>query len=183
MEESRNCVREDVAEKNLVFLFGALIWPLGSTHIFTQSGLLILFIPDHFFGQHQIGESPPNTFSSSEDKKDRRLTVRSSIAAAAASTQWEKPSDLWTPCVYSLRSRVPSWISIRWIQFASHRNNSKSPSTMAMSTVMQNSVQTPSHFIRGQHIWRHSRFSPQTTRTTHSWTTTSPSLTSKHDIR
>ena len=120
-------------------------------HIFTQSGRLILFNTDHFSGQHQMEESPPNTFSSTEFfKKDRRLTVCSSIAAA--STQWGKPSNLWTPCVYSLRSRVPIWIWIRWIQSASHRNNSKSPSTLAMSTATQNTALTASHFISGQHF-------------------------------
>ena len=102
-----------------------------------------------------MGESPPNTFSSSElFKKDRRLTVYSSIAAAAAaaSTQWGKPSNLWTPCVYSLRPSIPSWIWIRWIQSASHRNNSKSSSTLAMLTAMQNTTPTASHFILGQHF-------------------------------
>ena len=37
-----------------------LIWPLWSSHIFTQWGWLILFCPDHFPGQHKNGESPPN---------------------------------------------------------------------------------------------------------------------------
>ena len=120
-------------------------------HIFTQSGWLILFSLDHFSGLHQIGESPPNTFSSSElFKMDRHLTVRSSIAAA--STQWGKPSNLWRSCIYSVWSRVPSWIWIRWIQYASHRNNSKSPSTLALSTAIQNTVLTASHFIPGQHF-------------------------------
>ena len=31
-----------------------LIWPLGSTHIFTLSGWLILFIPDHLSEQHKL---------------------------------------------------------------------------------------------------------------------------------
>ena len=52
-----------------------------------------------------------------------------------------------------------------------------------MSTAMQNTAPIASHFIPGQHFWRHSRFSPQTTRTTHSWTTTtSLSSTSKHNF-
>ena len=83
-------------------------------------------------------------------QKDRHLTVRSSIAAAL--TQWGKPSNLWTPCVYSLRPRVPSWIWIKWIQSASHRNNSKSSLTLAMSIAMQNTALRASHFIPGQHF-------------------------------
>ena len=51
-----------VAERTSYFcLARKLIWPLGSTHIFTQWEWLILFNPDHFSGQHQIGEGPPNT--------------------------------------------------------------------------------------------------------------------------
>ena len=37
-----------------------LIRPLGSTHNFTQSGWLILFIPNHLSGQHKLGK-PSNT--------------------------------------------------------------------------------------------------------------------------
>ena len=49
------------SRKNFVCLARNLIWLLGSTHIFTQSGWLILFRSDHFSGPHQIGEKPPNT--------------------------------------------------------------------------------------------------------------------------
>ena len=38
------------------------------------------------------------------------------------------------------------------IQSASHRNNFKSPSTLAMSTATQNTAPTASHFIPGQHF-------------------------------
>ena len=62
------------------------------------------------------------------------------------------PPNLWTSWVYSHRPRVPSWIWIRWIQYATHSNNFKSPSTLAMSTATQNSSQTPCHFIPGQHF-------------------------------
>ena len=50
-----------VAERTSYFyLARKLIWPLWSSHIFTQWGWLILFCPDHFSGQHKNGESPPN---------------------------------------------------------------------------------------------------------------------------
>ena len=111
------------------------------------------------------------------------ITVRSPFSSSIT-PPWGKPSNLWTPCVYSLRPRFPSWIWIRWIQSASHRNNSKSPSTLAMSTAMKISLRQPAISSLGNIFWRHSRFSPQTTRTTHSWATTSfLSLTSKHDFR
>ena len=170
------------SRKNFVFLFGTLInLTVRVNAYFPQSGWLILFSPDHLSGQHQIGESLPNTLSSSElFKKDRHLTVRSSIAAA--SPPWGKQSNLWSPCIYSLRPRVPSRRWIRWIQYATHANNLKSPSTLAMSTAMQNTAPTSSHFIPGQHFLE-TCFSPQTTRTTHPWVTTSfLSLTSKHDF-
>ena len=37
-----------------------LIWPLWSSHIFTQWGWLILFSPKHFHRQHKNSKSPPN---------------------------------------------------------------------------------------------------------------------------
>ena len=50
-----------VAERTSYFCWARrLIWPLWSSHIFTQWGWLILFSPDHFPGQHKNGESPPN---------------------------------------------------------------------------------------------------------------------------
>ena len=57
---SERC-HEIVAERTSYFcLARKLIWPLWSSHIFTQWGWLILFNPDHFPGQHENGESPPN---------------------------------------------------------------------------------------------------------------------------
>ena len=50
-----------VAERTSYFcLARKFIWPLWSSHIFTQWGWLILFSLDHFLGQHKNGESPPN---------------------------------------------------------------------------------------------------------------------------
>ena len=50
-----------VAERTSYFsLARKLIWPLWSSHIFTQWGWLILFSPDHFPGQHKNCESPSN---------------------------------------------------------------------------------------------------------------------------
>ena len=60
-EQFRTQIEESVAERTSYFsLARELIWPFGSTHIFTQWGWLILFFPDHFSGQRQNEESPPN---------------------------------------------------------------------------------------------------------------------------
>ena len=83
--------------------------------------------------------------------QDRRNNCPLSWIPAAV-PPWGKLSNLWTPCVYSLRLKVPSWIWIRWIQYATHRNNFTSPPKLAISTAMQNSAPTPSYFISGQHF-------------------------------
>ena len=76
----------------------------------------------------------PNPFSFSEAfELDRRLTVRSPAFSSSTTTPRGKPSNLWTSWVYSLRSRVPTWLWIRWIQSASQRNNVTSPPKFAMS--------------------------------------------------
>ena len=106
------------------------------------------------------------------------ITVRSPFSSCIT-TPWGKPSNWWTSWIYSLRPRVPIWIWIRWIQSVSRRNNFTSPPKLPMSTAMQNSAQTSSYFIPGQHFLV-TCFSPQTT---HSWTmTTFLSLTSKHNF-
>ena len=88
-----------VAEGILYFCLARnLIRPLESTHNFTQSGWLILFTPDHLSGQHKLGKSFKHSFWQNNFIQCRRLTVCSSIAAAAAA--WGKPSNSWTPCVY-----------------------------------------------------------------------------------
>ena len=129
-----------------------LIWPLWSTHIFTQWGWLILFIPDNFSGQHQIGESPPNTLFLRTFRKGQTYSLSALFISSSITTPWGKPSNSWTSWVYSHRPRVPSWIWIRWIQYASHSNNFKSPPTLVMSTATQNYAQTSSYFIPGQHF-------------------------------
>ena len=167
-----------VAERTLYFcLARKLIWPLWAMHIFTQ------------WGWHPIQPGPaPNWGRAAKhflpqnlSKRTDVLTVRS-LHSSSITTPWGKSSNLWTSWVYSLRLRVPGWIWIRCIQSATHRNTFKSPPTLAMSTAMQNSAQTSSYFIPGQHFLE-TCFSPTTTRTTHSWVTTSfLSLTSKHDL-
>ena len=98
--------------------------------------------------------------------QERRNDCPLSSTAAAPPPPWGKLSNLWTSCVYSFRPRVPSWIWIRWNQYATHRNNSQSPPVLAMSTSMQN----PATSSLGNIFWRHSRFSPKRPEPqTHGW--------------
>ena len=110
------------------------------------------------------------------------ITVRSPFSSSITPL-WGKPSNLWTPCVYSLWSRVPSWIWIRWTQYATHRNNFKSPPALAMSTATQNTAPTASHFIPGQHVLEtFTLLFPNDQDHTFMDNTTFLSSTSKHDF-
>ena len=139
--------------------------------------------PEPSFWSAEIGEATKHfPLSQNFFVQDRRLTVCSSKAAAAL-TQWRKLSNLWTPCIYSLRPRVPSWIWIWWIQYSTHRNNFTSPPKLAMSTAMQNSALTPSYFISGQHFLKTFMLLLKTNRTTNSrWLQSFLSSNSKHDF-
>ena len=155
-----------------------LTWPLGSIRNFTQSGWLVLFSPDHLSRQQKLGMLS-NIISFSE----LLCSGQTSYCLLFNHQQWGKPSNLWTPCIYSLRPRVPSWIWIRWIQYATHRNNFTSPPKLAMLTAMQNSSLTPSYFISGQPFLETFTLLPETTRTTNSWWLQSfLSSNSKHDF-
>ena len=107
------------------------------------------------------GNLPNTSFFSELLLKYRRLTVYSSIAAAA-SHHHEGSCLIYGPLAsISLRPRVPSWIWIRWIQYTTHRNNFTSPPKLAMSTAMQNSLRHLATSSLGNIFWRHSRFSPK----------------------
>ena len=103
-----------------------LIWPLWSTHIFTQWGWLILFSLDFFFFF--------SLWAAPKLGKPTKLSL----------------PNLWTSRIYSLRSKVPCWIWIRCIQLATHRNTFISPLILAMSTATRNSAQTSIYIILGQ---------------------------------
>ena len=152
-------------------------------HNFTQSRWLILFNPDHLSGQHKFGK-PSNTLSFSELLSSGQTSYCPLFNSSSSITpSWGKLSNLWTPCVYSLRPRAPSWIWIRWIQYATHRNNFTLPPKLAMSTAMQYSGPTPSYFFTGQHFLETFTLLTETTRTTNSrWLQSFLSSNSKHDF-
>ena len=90
-----------VAERISYFCLARnLIRPLRSTHIFTQSGWLILFFPDHLSGQHKLGK-PPNTLSSLEFLRSGQTSycLLFNSSSISITPPWGKPSNLWTPCV------------------------------------------------------------------------------------
>ena len=140
--------------------------------------------PGPSFWAAQIGEAVQHSLFFAEQLRSGQtsycLLFNSSISITPT---WGKQSNLWTPCVCSLRSRFPSWIWIRWIQHATHRNNFTSPPKLAMSTAMQNSAPTPSYFISGQHFLETFTLLPKTTRTTNSrWLQSFLSSNSKHNL-
>ena len=71
--------------------------------------------------------------------------------------------------LFLLDQGFPSWIWIRWIINATHKNNFTSPPKLAMSTAMQISAPTSSDFTSGQHFLETLMLLPKTTRTTNSW--------------
>ena len=131
-------------------------------HNFTQSGWLILFIPEHLSGQHKVGKSR-QTFSLAEQLVQcRHLSGCSQIAAAAAWTQWGKLSNLWTPGVYFLD---------QGIQVEYELDKFNTPHTGTILRHPQNWLCRLWCWIPLRHLattsplgnifWRHSRFSPK----------------------
>ena len=140
-----SCVKV-VAEGNFIFWFGV---QLNSTHNFTQSGWLNLFIPDPFPGSRNWVSCQTHSLWLKNAILCRRLTGGFSIAAAAWTHEGTFMDSLR---LFSLRPRNPSWIWIRYIQYATHRNNFMSPPKLAMSMRCLIPLPTPSsHFTSGQH--------------------------------
>ena len=62
----------------------------------------------------------------------------------------------------SLRPRVPRWIWIRYIQYATHRNNSTSPQNWPCRLQCRISLRHLALISPlGNILWRHARFSPK----------------------
>ena len=176
---SKNNIQKLVAERTSYFcLAHKLIWPLWSSHIFTQWGWLILFSLDHFSGQDKNGENLPNTLFLSTFSN--RTDVFTAPFIAAEAQHHEESHLIYGPLESILLDQgFPVEYELDAFNLP-HRNTFISPLTLAMSTTMHNSAQTSSYFII---FWRHSRFSLTMTRTTHSWLTTLfLSLTSKHNL-
>ena len=158
------------SRKNSVFLFGA--WFNSTIRVDIYFHPIRMTYPIQLgpsFRAAQIGEAANTFFSQNFFVQDRHLTVCSSIAAAA-SHHYEESHLIYGPLASILLDQgFPSWIWIRWIQYATHRNNFWLPPVLAMSTAMQNSAPTHSYFTSGQHFLETFMLLPETTRTTNSW--------------
>ena len=137
-----------VAERTSYFcLARKLIWPLWSTHILTQWRWLILFIPDHFSGQHQIGESPPNYLFLRIFWTG--LTYLLSAPFIAAALQHHPENRL-------IYGPLESTFLDQGFPVEYELNVFNLPHTgtliLAMSTATRNFAQTSSYFIPGQHF-------------------------------
>ena len=160
-----------------------LIWPLGSTHIFTQSGWLILFSPDHFSRQHQIGEKPLNTLFLRSFRKDR-CTYWPLSSLTTASRHHEESHLIDGPLESILLEQgFPGDYKLDEFN-PLHTGTTLSRLQLWLCRLRcEILLKHPATSSLGNIFWRHSHFSPQTTRTTHSWmTTTFLSLTSKHNF-
>ena len=180
----RRKLKRPCSRKNLVFLFGALInLTVRVVAYFHPMRMTYPIQPGPFYRAAPNWGKPAKHFLLLRSFSNwTGLTVRSPDSSSITNP-WGKPSNLWTSWVYSFRPRVPSWIWIRWIQYATHRNNFKSPQSWLCRLRRKIPPRQPVTSSQGNIFWRHSRFIPQTTRITHSWTTiTFLSLTSKHDL-
>ena len=173
-----------VTERTSYFcLARKLIWPLGSTHIFTQWGWPIQFSPDHFSGQHQICESPPIYLSLRTFRKGQKYLLSAPFIAAAS--QHHEESHL----IYGLLESTPldQGFPVEYELDACNQPHTGTllcrPQPLLCRQRRAISIRYPATSSLGNIFWRLSCFSPTTTRTTHSWVTTSfLSLTSKHDL-
>ena len=158
----KNTVAERISRFHLA---RNLIRPLESTHIFTQSGWLILFNPDYLSGQHKLGKSTKHflfvELLRSVQTSYCLLFNSSSSSSSSIAPPWRKQSDLWTLASISLRPRAPSWIWIRWIQYATHRNNFTSPQNWLCRLRCKIPLRHLATSSLGNIFWRHSCFSPK----------------------
>ena len=137
----------------------------------------------HFSGQHQIGESPPNTLFLRTFRKGQTYLL-SALLLAAASWHHEESHLIYGPLESILLDHgFP-------VDYESDKFNL--PHTGTTLHHLQNwlcrlrckiLLRHPATSSLGNIFWRHSHLSTKQTRTIHSWVTTSfLSLTSKHDF-
>ena len=105
---SRGCLSNSsssvvvVAERISYFcLARELIWPLWSSHIFTQWWWLILFSPEYFPGRHKNGESPPNYLFLRTFRTGRTYFLPA-LHIAAESQHHEKSRLIYGPFEFTL---------------------------------------------------------------------------------
>ena len=122
--------KEFAAEGNFVFWLYA---QFNSTHNFTQSGWLILSNRISFPGSRNWVSCQTQSFFTERLGSVQTTIVRAPITASAATWTHEGIYLILGPFVYFSRPRDPSGIWIRYIQYATHKNNFMSPPKLAMS--------------------------------------------------
>ena len=155
-----------------------LIWPLWSSHIFTQWGWLILFSPDHFPGQHKNRESPPNSLFLRTFREGQSYFL--SASCIAAESQHNEESRL-------IYGPLESTLLDQGFPLKHELDACNPPLTgtplRRVKLLLCLQLRHPATSFLGNIFLRLSCFSPTTTRTTHLWVTTSfLSLTIKHDF-
>ena len=155
---------------NLTVRVDAYFHPIGMTYPIH---------PGPFSGQHQISESPLNTLFLKTLQKGQTsyspLFNSSSIDSMRKAIKFMELLRLFSKTKGSLYELD---------EFNSpHTGTTRGPLQLWLCRLRRKiPLRQPAISSLGNIFWRHSCFSPQTTRTTHSWATTSfLSLTSKHD--
>ena len=160
-----------------------LIWPLGSSNIFTQWRWLILFSPDHFPGQHKNGESPPN-YLFLKTFRTWRTHFLSAPFIAAESKHHEESRLIYGPLESTLLDQEFP------VEHELYVFNPPLTVTLLCRLYILLCPQRRAILLRhstisflGNIIWRLSRLSTTATTTTHLWVTTLLlSLNSKQDF-
>ena len=173
-----------VAERTSYFcLARKLIWPLWSSHIFTQWEWFILFSLNYFSGQHKNGENSPNTLFL-RTFRTRQTYFLSAPFIAAASQHHEESRLIYGPFESTLLDQV---FPVEHELDACNPPHTGTPlCRLQLLLCLQRRAITfrhPATSFLGNIISRLSCHSPTTTRTTHLWVTTSfLSLNSKHNL-
>ena len=160
-----------------------LIWPLWSSHIFTQWGWLILFSLDHFPGQHKNDESPPNYLFLGTFWEGRTYFQSAPFIAAGSQHHGEN----YLIYGHFKSTFLDQGFSVEHELDACNPQHTGTPlCRLYLLICLQKcaiSIRHPTTSFLGNILWRLSRLSPTATRTTHSWVTTLfLSLNSKHDF-
>ena len=133
-----------------------LIQRLGLMHIFTQSGWLILFSPDHLSGQHKLGKATKHFLF------PRTSSFRTDVLLSYCITPpWGKPSNLWLSWVYSFRPRVLSEYELDEFNLPHTGTTLRHPQNWLGQLRCKIPLQHLASSSLGNIFWGHSHFSPK----------------------
>ena len=163
--------------KNLVFLFGALInLTVRVDAYFRPIRMTYPIQPGPFFRAAPNSGKPAKHFLLLRSFRSGQTYLLSALLIAAASRIHEESHLIYGPLESNLLDQGSP------VEYELDEFNTPHTGT-TLSPLQPWLCRQPATSSLGNIFWRHSRFIPQTTRTTHSWTTTTfLSLTSKHDL-